>query len=98
MTEGIGAPHPAGLPDRDQMIARYRELTGRPARYVDFYEAFGALKLSILYLRVGSLMIGAGKLPSDSPIAVNNPCSQILAKLTGLPAPSGETVNYVGNR
>jgi aminoglycoside phosphotransferase (APT) family kinase protein len=98
MTEGVGAPHPAGMPDRTQMIDRYQELTGREVHHVNFYEAFSALKLSILYLRVGSLMIAGGKLPSDSAIAVNNPCSQMLARLTGLPAPAGQTVNYVGHR
>jgi aminoglycoside phosphotransferase (APT) family kinase protein len=97
-TEGIGVPLPAGMPDRERMIARYQQLTGNDTPHVDFYEAFSALKLSILYLRLASLMIAAGKLPRDSAIALNNPPSQILAKLTGLPAPGGEVENYVGNR
>ena len=45
-----------------------------------------------------TLMIAGAKLPADSSIAVNNPCSQILAKLTGAPAPAGDVSNYLGNR
>jgi aminoglycoside phosphotransferase (APT) family kinase protein len=98
MTEGIGAPLPEGMPEPAEMVARYQEITGRETPDVHFYEVLAALKLSVIYVRVGSLMIAGGKLPSDSTIAVNNPCSQILARLLGLPAPAGEMVNYVGNR
>jgi aminoglycoside phosphotransferase (APT) family kinase protein len=97
-SDGIGVPNPEGMPDREQMIARYAELTGNAVDHVDFYEAFSALKLAILYLRVGSLMIAAGKLPADSAIAVNNPPAAVLAKLIGAPPPSGATANYVGAR
>jgi hypothetical protein len=38
------------------------------------------------------------QLSRDSPIAVNHPCGQILAKLSGAPPPAGDVSNYVGNR
>lgn len=97
-TEGVGAQLPDGMPTREQVISRYEELTGNRTPDVDFYEAFAALQLAITYLRVGNLMIAAGKLPGDTIIAVNNPCSQLLSKLTGAPPPPGEVENYVGSR
>jgi aminoglycoside phosphotransferase (APT) family kinase protein len=97
-TEGIGAPLPPGFPSREHVIARYEELSGHAVRHIDFYEAFAALRLSILMHRAGNLMIGAGLLPPDAPMKLNNPASQLLAKLTGLPAPEGATQSFIGNR
>jgi aminoglycoside phosphotransferase (APT) family kinase protein len=97
-TEGIGAPLPPGFPDRDAFIARYEELTGHRVKHIDFYEAFAALRLSILMLRAGQLMIAGGALPPDNPMPFSNPASQLLAKLLGLPAPAGVATSFVGNR
>jgi len=45
------------------MIARYEELSSFAVRHIDFYEAFAALRLSILMHRAGNLMIAAELLP-----------------------------------
>jgi aminoglycoside phosphotransferase (APT) family kinase protein len=97
-TEGIGAPLPPGFPDRDAVIARYEELSGHQVKHIDFYEVFAALRLSILMHRAGNLMIEAGLLPPDAPMKLNNPASQLLAKLIGLPAPEGASQSFIGNR
>ncbi len=97
-TEGIGLPLPEGFPDRDAIIARYTELTGHEVQHADFYEAFGALKLSILMHRAGNMMIAGGMLPPDAPMKFNNPASQMLAKFIGAPAPSGAAQSFIGNR
>jgi aminoglycoside phosphotransferase (APT) family kinase protein len=97
-TEGIGAPLPSGFPSRDEVIARYEELTGHTVRNIDFYEVWAAVRLSILMHRAGNMMIGAGLLPPDAPMKFNNPASQLLAKLTGLPAPEGASQSFIGNR
>jgi aminoglycoside phosphotransferase (APT) family kinase protein len=97
-SEGVGIPIPEGMPTRAQLVARYRELTGREVKHIDYYEAFAALRLSILFLRIAHVMIAGGLLPSDSPMGLNNPASQILARLLNLPAPAGEAVNFVGKR
>jgi aminoglycoside phosphotransferase (APT) family kinase protein len=97
-TEGIGAPMPAGFPTREQTIARYEELTGHPVRHIDFYEVFAGLRLAILMHRAGNLMIEAGLLPADAPMRLSNPASQLLAKLTGQPAPDGAAQSFIGNR
>jgi aminoglycoside phosphotransferase (APT) family kinase protein len=97
-TEGIGAPLPPGFPTRDETIARYEQLSGHQVRHIDFYEAFAALRLSILMHRAGHMMIAAGLLPPDAPMKLNNPASQLLAKLVGLPAPDGVAQSFIGNR
>jgi len=97
-TEGVGAPLPEGFPSREDVIARYAELTGHELVNVDFYEAFAALRLSVLMHRAGNLMTMAGLLPPDAPMKFNNPASQLLAKLIGAPAPSGAAQSFIGNR
>jgi aminoglycoside phosphotransferase (APT) family kinase protein len=97
-TEGIGARLPGGFPGRAETIARYAELTGHAAVNADFYEVFAGLRLSILMHRAGHLMIRSGLLPADAPMPRNNPASQLLARLAGLPAPDGAAQSFIGNR
>ncbi|MBC2644499.1 MULTISPECIES: phosphotransferase family protein [unclassified Rhodococcus (in: high G+C Gram-positive bacteria)] len=97
-SEGIGVPLLKGLPTRDAVIARYRELTGRSAADVDYYERFAAYRLAIIMARIGRLMISGGALPEDSAMPANNPASQVLARLFDLPAPEGAEANYIGHR
>ncbi len=44
------------------------------------------------------MMIDAGFLPPDAPMALSNPASQLLAKLLDQPAPVGQTTTFIGNR
>jgi aminoglycoside phosphotransferase (APT) family kinase protein len=97
-TDGIGVPVPEGLPARAEIVARYEQLTGRRIRNIDYYEAFAALRLSIVMLRVGKLLIDSAALPPDSPMPLNNPASQLLSALTGAPAPEGTAQWIVGSR
>jgi hypothetical protein len=39
-----------------------------------------------------------GLLPPDAPMKLSNPASQLLAKLTGQPAPTADTQSFIGNR
>jgi aminoglycoside phosphotransferase (APT) family kinase protein len=97
-SEGIGVPVPKGLQSREQLIASWQERTGRIANHVDYYEAFAATRLSMMMVRAGLMMIAGGKLPPGNPMPVNNPAANILANLLDLPAPSGESVHFAGNR
>ncbi len=81
-TEGMGLPLPAGLPDHAGTVARYTDLTGHQVRYLDFYEAFGALRLSILTQRAG--------------LAISNPATHLLAQFVGAPAPTGTPQSLIG--
>lgn len=97
-TEGVGAPLPPGFPSREETIALYERLSGRSVPHVDYYEVFAAVRLSALMHRAGNLMIEFGLLPPDAPMKLNNPGSQLLAKLIGVEAPTGEAQSFIGNR
>jgi aminoglycoside phosphotransferase (APT) family kinase protein len=88
-TEGYGIAHPDGLPGRDQTIERYAEVSGFSVEHVDFYEAFAALRGSVIMTRLAKMMIEVGMVPPDAEVVRNNPGSRILARLTGQPAPTG---------
>jgi aminoglycoside phosphotransferase (APT) family kinase protein len=97
-TEGIGLPLPEGIPDRDATLAYYASITGHAPVDVDYYEILAATKLSIIMVRAAHMMIAMGLMPADSPMALNNPASHLLAKLLGLSAPTGQTATFIGNR
>jgi aminoglycoside phosphotransferase (APT) family kinase protein len=97
-TEGIGAPLPEGFLDRAATIARYEEITGHRVEDIDYYEVFGGVRLAIIMVRAAHMLIAAGALPPDSTMAQSNPASQLVAKLIGLPPPTGAAVSYIGNR
>lgn len=97
-TEGIGLPLPEGIPDAAQTIARYEQLTATTLKNLDYYEIFAGTRLAIIMVRAAHMMIAAGMLPPDSPMAQSNPASQLVAKLLNLPAPTGNTTSFIGNR
>ena len=97
-TEGVGLPLPEGVPNHAETVARYEQLTGHHARNVEYYEIFAGTVVAIIMVRAARLLIEAGFLPPDSPMALSNPASQLVAKLLDLPAPSGKTTSFIGNR
>ena len=86
-TEGMGLPALPGWLSREATIARYEELIERPLLNFHFHEIFAATRASILMMRIGMMMIEAGLLPEDASIPINNPASQLLATIIGLPKP-----------
>ena len=97
-TEGVGLPLPEGIPDRAETIAYYERITGHRVHNLDYYEVLAGTRLAILMVRAAHLMIAAGLLPPDAPMAQSNPASQLVAKLLDLPAPAGATTSFIGNR
>lgn len=95
---GIGLPRLDGFPDRGAAIKRFEELTDTVVEDIDWYEAWGALRGTILLQRVGNLMIELGLLPPDAEMPLNNPAAQTLAGLLELPPPSGTSGWITGNR
>lgn len=97
-TEGIGLPLPDGIPERGAAIAHYEELTGHTVANLDYFEIFAGTRLAIIMVRAAHMMIAAGLLPPDAPMALSNPASQLLARLLDLPAPAGTSTSFIGNR
>lgn len=97
-TEGIGMPVPAGFPSRDDVVRLYEKASGRALPHLDFYEVWAAVRLAVIMHRAGNLMIELGLLPPGAPMRLNNPASQLLAKLIGAPAPTGDAQSFIGNR
>ncbi|BBY65791.1 phosphotransferase family protein [Mycolicibacterium helvum] len=97
-TDGIGLPLPEGIPTRAETVAHYQAGTGFTPADLDYYEVLAATKLSIIMVRAAHMMIAMGLLPQDSPMALSNPASQLLAQLLELPAPNGLSTSFIGNR
>lgn len=97
-TEGIGLPLPEGIPDRRRTLDYYQARSGHAPRDVHYYEVLAGAKLSIIMVRAAHMMIALGLLPADNLMALSNPASQLLAVLLDLPAPSGVTTSFIGNR
>jgi aminoglycoside phosphotransferase (APT) family kinase protein len=97
-TEGVGLPLPDGIPDRDETVDYYEQITGHRVQNLDYYEVLAGTRLAILMVRAAHLMSAAGLLPPDSPMSQSNPASQLVAKLLDLPAPTGATTTFIGNR
>lgn len=97
-SSGMGLPPLEGFPDRSAAIARYEELAGRSVEHLEWFEAWGALRGTILLQRVGNVMISQGLLPPEADFPFNNPAAQVLASLLDLPAPTGQAGWITGNR
>jgi aminoglycoside phosphotransferase (APT) family kinase protein len=97
-TEGLGIPIPEGFLGRDQTVARYAELAGRPISDFDFFEVLAGIRVAAVIMRIGNLMIEMGMLPADNPMPITNPASMVLASMLGLPSPGGAPGWISGHR
>jgi len=80
--EGIGVPRLDGFPSRDETTEQWERLTGLSARAtIDYYEVFAGLRFAAIMVRVSRQMKHYDVLPADSDFDINNPASQLLAKL-----------------
>lgn len=95
---GIGVPLPEGFPSREAEIARYEELSGHAVTNLAYFEILAGLRMCVLVARAAALMKGAGLIPQDSKMAHVNPATALLAGLLGVPAPTGDSDYYIGNR
>jgi aminoglycoside phosphotransferase (APT) family kinase protein len=84
---GLGAERLAGIPPREQSIARYQEWTGIEVKHLEYYQVFAALRFGVIMIRVAQRMAVAGLLPADSTFESNNTPTQMLAKMLNLPPP-----------
>ena len=87
LTEGSRTASLEGIPGRDETIAHWESLAGRPARDVHYYEVLGALRMAIIVMRSTAKHIEVGMLPATTKMASHNPMTQILARALDLPVP-----------
>ncbi len=60
LSEGLDLPRLPGLPSRQETIAAYASLLGRPLRNFPCYEVFAAFRFSLITSRVTRLMTSTG--------------------------------------
>jgi aminoglycoside phosphotransferase (APT) family kinase protein len=81
--EGNGQPPLPGFPSREDTIARYEELLGRPVRDLEYYEVWAALRFAIVLVRVIRMMTSHGVIPPGSGFDVDNFATAELRRLMG---------------
>jgi len=80
-----------GMPGREETVARYEELTGRPVRNLFYNEVFAGMRFGVIMVRVAAMMRHRG-LPLPVPdFASNNPATRKLAEMLELPPPGVAT-------
>lgn len=97
-SSGVGVALPAGFPDLDAEQARYEELTGYSLQNMKYFKVFAGVRMCALVSQAAKLLKLAGFIPEDSPMALVNPATKILAALLDLPEPTGDSDYYIGQR
>ena len=85
-----GARALEGFPTREEMVARYEELTGWTPHDLEFYEVFAGLRFAVVMMRIAALLVEFELMPSDTDMDRNNIVTRLLAAKLGLPAPGPE--------
>lgn len=76
-----GASLLPGMLDRDQTIAVWEELAGRPATHVDFYELLGGFQFCLVMIKLSEMFVRESGNPEMAAMAVQNPVATITADL-----------------
>ncbi|MFI6736355.1 phosphotransferase family protein [Nonomuraea sp. NPDC050451] len=71
LSEGIGAERLPGLPGREETVARYEKLSGRPVRNLPYYEVFAGFRLMLITARLTRLLRANGTVGPGFPLARN---------------------------
>jgi aminoglycoside phosphotransferase (APT) family kinase protein len=80
--EGIGVPRLDGFPGHEETVRLWEEKTGLSASgSIDYYEILAGLGFAAIMVRVARQMKHYEILPADSDFDINNPASQLLAKI-----------------
>jgi aminoglycoside phosphotransferase (APT) family kinase protein len=88
-TDGVGMPQLPGIPSREESIAHYERASGiRVSHLVDYYEILAGFRFSVVMMRLATLLTEYGLNAPGSDMETNNPVTQQLANLLGVPQPS----------
>ena len=86
-SEGLELPRLAGLPSREETIARYESWLGRKIEHLEYYEVFAAFRFSVIMIRVATQLRVHGLLPEESELSSRNICTRLLAGMIGVEHP-----------
>jgi aminoglycoside phosphotransferase (APT) family kinase protein/putative sterol carrier protein len=90
-SEGYGIPRLEGAPGRDETVRRYEELTGWKVDQLHYNEVLAVFRAGIVMMKVLKNFKKLGVALDQADAESNNPCTQRLASLLGLPAPGAPT-------
>ena len=65
LCEAQGLQRLDGVPDRDQTIARYRELGGAAIDDIDYYELLAAVVMTLITSRLADVLVDTGRVTPD---------------------------------
>ncbi len=82
-----GATLLPGMLDRDETIAVWQELMGRPATNVDFYQTLAGFQFGLVMVRIAQTLVQQTGDPAMGAMAVHNPVNAITARRLGLVVP-----------
>jgi aminoglycoside phosphotransferase (APT) family kinase protein len=83
-TDGIGAPLPAGMLARDEVIAHWEQLVGRAAPHVDFYERLAGFHFALVMMRIDAMNRALDPQRWQPGMAVDNPVARLTKELIGI--------------
>jgi aminoglycoside phosphotransferase (APT) family kinase protein/putative sterol carrier protein len=86
-SEGYGIPRLEGAPGREETVRRYEDLTGWKVDQLHYNEVFAVFRAGIIMMKVLKNFKKMGVAMDQADAESNNPCTQRLASLLGLPAP-----------
>ena len=86
--DDMGIARLEGYPTRDEMIARYEQVSGRTVREPHYWEVFGAMRFCTIFIRLGDRLTAAGFVPPERNPAVGNQVTDALAALLGMDNPT----------
>ncbi|MDM8001042.1 MAG: phosphotransferase [Dehalococcoidia bacterium] len=86
-SEGYGIPRLEGSPGTEETVRRYEELTGWKVDQLHYNEVFAVFRAGIVMMKVLKNFKKLGVALDQADAETNNPCTQRLASLLGLPAP-----------
>jgi aminoglycoside phosphotransferase (APT) family kinase protein len=81
LSEGYGVPRLAGLPSRDESVARWEKTSGGKAMDLEYYEVFSAFKLASIMARIGTVFGQRSLIPKDFAMDTDNGAAKVLALL-----------------
>jgi aminoglycoside phosphotransferase (APT) family kinase protein len=81
MHESVEVERLPGEPTRQQQREIYAMRAGRPLAETYYHEVLGAVRYSVVVVRVMNRLVDRGELPADQPIWLHNPAATALGQL-----------------